>query len=418
MIRKIKKILYFPLAAYFSFFAKIYLKKWAPTVVVITGSQGKTTLLHLVESQLGERAIYSHHANSSFGVAFHILGLKRKTFGIIEWPIFFLRAPFQIFRKIIEKKIYVVEVDTDRPGEGEFMAKFLNPNIVLWTGISRTHSMNFKVGKNETIEKVTAYDFAYLAEYARNLVIVNGDIPEVVDEMARVKAKIEVLKKKDYLSEFIVKEKSVEFKIEKNIYEIPALVPEAVACSVKMTQLLCKYFNIEMDNNFSKFILPPGRSSVLVGIKDVTIIDSSYNASLESVREMLDLFEKYPKNQKWIVLGDMIELGKYEKEEHIKLAEYIKKLNPANIVFVGPRLSKYTYHALDKELKEKTVFFDGPAEALEYLLNEINGGEVILFKGARFLEGIIEKILYNKEDAKFLPRRDEVWQSRRKKWKI
>src|SRR3990167_7667164 len=79
MISKIKKFFYFPLAYYFRFFAQIRLSLWKPIIIVITGSSGKTTLLNLIESQIGDRAKYSHHANSSYGIPFDILGLKRET---------------------------------------------------------------------------------------------------------------------------------------------------------------------------------------------------------------------------------------------------------------------------------------------------------------------------------------------------
>ena len=66
------------------FCAQIQLFLWKPRIIVITGSSGKTTLLHLIEAQLGNRAKYSHFANSSFGIPFDILGLKRKNLTIDE----------------------------------------------------------------------------------------------------------------------------------------------------------------------------------------------------------------------------------------------------------------------------------------------------------------------------------------------
>src|SRR3989344_1007619 len=109
MLSKIKKMFYFPTASYFRFFAKIRLKIWKHYVIVITGSSGKTTLLHLIESQIGDRAKYSHLANSSFGIPFDILGLKRKTFAHYEWVYLFLMAPFCMFKNTPKEKIYVAE---------------------------------------------------------------------------------------------------------------------------------------------------------------------------------------------------------------------------------------------------------------------------------------------------------------------
>ena len=70
MLSRLKRLLYFPIASYFRFFAVLRLRRWNPRIVVVTGSNGKTTLLHMLEAQLGAKARYSHHANSSFGIPF------------------------------------------------------------------------------------------------------------------------------------------------------------------------------------------------------------------------------------------------------------------------------------------------------------------------------------------------------------
>ena len=59
MIASLKKRLYFFVAGYFRFWARFVLERWQPRIVVVTGSNGKTTLLHLIESQLGEKAIFT-----------------------------------------------------------------------------------------------------------------------------------------------------------------------------------------------------------------------------------------------------------------------------------------------------------------------------------------------------------------------
>ena len=135
MLRSIKNFLYFPIARYFIFFAGIYLRRWNPTIVVVTGSSGKTTLLHLLESQIGRRARYSHKANSSFGIPFDVLGLSRKTLFKTEWFRLFLSAPVRAFRPRPQEKIYIVEADCDRPYEGKFLASFLKPDVVLWINV-------------------------------------------------------------------------------------------------------------------------------------------------------------------------------------------------------------------------------------------------------------------------------------------
>jgi hypothetical protein len=62
------------------------------------------------------------------------------------------------------------------------------------------------------------------------------------------------------------------------------------------------------------------------------------------------------------------------------------------------------------------VAFENPRAVLEYLQNSISGGETIFFKGARFMEGIIEHLLADPKDIAKLSRREKIWEIRRKQW--
>ena len=76
MYNKFKKRFYFVFAGYFRRLANRVYKRWNPRVIAITGSAGKTTMLNLVEHEMGKQAHYSHDANSAFGIPFDLLGLK------------------------------------------------------------------------------------------------------------------------------------------------------------------------------------------------------------------------------------------------------------------------------------------------------------------------------------------------------
>jgi len=419
MFREIKRLLYFPIAYYFRFWAKIQFNFWKPVVVVITGSSGKTTLLHLIESQIGEKAKYSHHANSSYGIPFDILGLSRKKLTPDEWIFLFLLAPFKAFKSIPLEKLYIVEADCDRPGEGKFLASFLNPEITLWISSSLTHSANFDSlvkGKYFAFaEEAIANEFGYFLEYTKKLAIVNGDNPLIQKQLKKVKVPVEIATKKD-LESYKINENSTEFIIEHKKYSINFLVPKEVFYSIQMANLLVKSLNLPFDTTFKNLVLPPGRNTVFKGIKNITIIDSTYNATPDGVKTILEMFDKYPSKNKWVVLGDMIELGIKEKEEHGKLATLINSMDLVKVVLIGPRVLKYTYPKLNSKLAEKTEKFTMPKDGLDYILGNLNGEETILFKGARFLEGIIERLLQNKKDIDNLVRREKNWQNWRKAW--
>jgi UDP-N-acetylmuramoyl-tripeptide--D-alanyl-D-alanine ligase len=197
-----------------------------------------------------------------------------------------------------------------------------------------------------------------------------------------------------------------------------------VGLSVVSTAKVVEYLKEPLDPTFSKFYLPPGRSSVFKGQKGITIIDSTYNATFDGMRAMLDFFSRYSDallndQERWLVLGDMIEQGKSELEEHRLLADMVIKADPKRVILVGPRLTTITYPILLKKYgRERVVSYMMPGEALSYLEKELKGGELVLFKGARYLEGAVEKLLHDPGDAAKLCRREDIWIRRRKQWGV
>ena len=419
MIKRIKRAFYFPIANYFKFWASIQLKLWKPRIIVVTGSSGKTTLLHLIQSQLGEKAKYSHYANSSYGIPFDILGLSRKNLTPDEWPALFLLAPFKAFKPVPNEKLYIVEADCDRSGEGKFLAEFLNPDITLWINSGLTHSANFdrlvKEKKFPCVEEGIAYEFGFFPQHTKTLVIVNGNSELIRKQLGKTTA---IIKKVsiESLREYRIFNNRTEFITEDKKYSINFIVPKDVFYSIRMTDLLMKSLDLPFDATFKNLNLPPGRNSIFKGIKNTTIIDSTYNATPQGVGNILEMFGKYPSANKWLVLGDMTELGEKEKEEHEKLAAFINSMDLSKIILIGPRISINTFHKLNSKSVEKTVKFIMPKEGLDYISKNIKGKEALLFKGARFLEGIVENLLQNKTDADKLVRREIAWRIRRKAW--
>jgi len=454
MIEILKKKLYFSIASYFRFFAEIRLRRWKPRIVVVTGSSGKTTLLHMLEAQIGERAIYSHHANSSFGIPFFVLGLERKSFKMWEWVEFFVLAAVNAYKKSPKSKVFVVEADTDRWGEGKFLAEFLRPEVVAWVSVGKTHGVNFEkfvsrtnIGVSATSgesirplprspQEAIAYDFGWFVEYCKGMVVINGDLELEERQRERASAKVIEVRKGDCLEGYRLVEDKTVFGIEGEEYSFKAILPEEVFYSVVMCREVCKYLGVEFDRSFKKLKLPPGRSSVFKGIKGTMLMDSSYNANFSSMKAVLKMFEKMPGKKKWVVFGDMLELGEDERGEHERLGELVKKGDFERVLLVGKRMGNFTYPKLislqvdegsvedgsgllrrstprnDKMVVER---FMGNKEALEYIKNNLGGGELILFKGSQslYLEWIIERLLKNEDDAAMLPRRGEFWERKR-----
>ncbi len=420
MLKTLKSLLYFTVASYFKFFAKIKLARWHPQIVVITGSSGKTTTMALAEAIFAEKAYYSHHANSAFGIPFNILGLVRKTLLPSEWISLFLLAPLKVFSKVPNQKIYIVEADADRPSEGKFLAELLKPDITIWLSSTRTHSMNFDnlvvSGKFNQVEEAIAYEYGYFLESAKNLVIINSDSTLIENGAKRTHVQAVHISEK-ILTDYKVDFSGTTFELNKKIYKFDFLLPRAAFSSVAAVLELAKRFDIT-DRNFNNFDVPPGRSSLFKGVKDTTILDSTYNTGYLAMSEIIGMFDKMKAPSKWIVLGDILEQGREEQEEHEKLARVLEEVKVDRIILMGPRISKYTYPILKEILGDRVeiVSFLTPTEVLTYLKDNLRGGEFILFKGARFLEGVIENLLEDKEDARKLARRERIWEERRKAW--
>ncbi len=421
MFSSLKKRLYFLVAWYFGLWARIVLWRWKPQIVVLTGSSGKTTLLHLVEAQIGNKAIYTHHANSSFGIPFHILGLPVNVPSLFYWPLFLLAAPIKAFRSVPKTKLFIVEADCDRPGEGKFLAKLLKPEAVLWVSVYRTHSMNFdrpvKSGKFKSHEEAIAYEFGNFVAKTQKLVIANGDQKHLVEQLKRAKDGVEVkLALAKNLTNFEIAPRSTFYTFGTERIEVPGLHPQELGHSLQMVSDLLDYLNLPLDRHYKKLEMPPGRSNILHGQHGLTILDSTYNTGLGAMKVILGLYEQYPAKHKWLVLGDILEQGSLEKEEHEGLAEKIASMDVEHVVLLGPRTNKYTLPILKKKLKIPVVSFESPKEVLEYLRSHLSGGEALLFKGGRFLEGVIEQLLADPKDAAKLVRREKTWIKRRQKW--
>ena len=418
MIRKIKDALYFAIARYFRFFAHIRLRRWKPRIVLITGSNGKTVCLHLCAAQFGSAAKYSFNANSAFGIPFNILGLKRADFSLLEWPALFLLAPVCAFRGPHPEKIYFVEVDGDRPGAGDFFGSFLKPEVTIVLSSARTHSMLFErtvgPGGFKGVDEAIAHGFGRFLAHTSKLAIINADNPRIVENTKQTAAEVYEIREKTSLSAYAVSISGTVFTIRDHTYQLPYMLPKEIFYALEASIKTAEYFGVKPTDELSTLVLPPGRSSVFRGIKNTTIVDSSYNANAESVAAIVRMAEQLP-GEKWFILGDLTEQGKLEQEEHERLARLVAQSSAARVILVGPRMQTHALPLLKALAPQKHIeSYIRPDEALTYLQKDISGGEILVFKGARFLEGIIERLLENAADAEKLCRREHVWQMRRK----
>lgn len=421
----LKRIFYFPLAKYFGFWARIVLMRWQPRIIVVTGSSGKTTMLHMLEAQIGTFAKVSHNANSAFGIPLDILNLRGIEGSRLKWLLLFMLAPIRALSLKHGVGYYVAEADADRPNEARFLANLLQPEITVWVSSARSHASQFEKlaqYKQLSVEQVIADEFSWLAKKTSGLVLADGDNKNVIEALKGDLTAKKVLVKTTAVSEFKVDAKQTIIKLDdKRIYSFNQPQPPVIAHQVAYIDEVMKYLEIEPDYEFSRFDYPPGRSSVFKGRSGATIIDSTYNINPSSLAAVLEMFEQYPAKQKILVLGDLTEQGEGEEAAHIEVAKLVAEsgIKFKEIVLYGERVKKYTHSVLQQALpKVPVTILTKPLDVANFLESELSGKEVVLFKGAGFMEGIIERLLDDPKDAQYLPRRGELWDKRRKEFGI
>lgn len=444
-IMKLKKKFYFIIASYFRFFANFSLKRWHPRIIAITGSVGKTTMLNLLEYTFGKQAHYSNNANSAFGIAFDIVGMRGVTGSKLRWLILFLAVPIKSFFYRHHEEFYIVEIDGERPYETEFLASWLKPEVTLWISLGLSHAVQFeqqvKDGIFDSLDKAITHEFAMLPQYTRKLVIIDEDVELMNRALASMKEKklteAKVVKcSKKALVKYHVEPNFTKFticqeqlsrhqekkdkeesrnkdkvKVKEYVFNRP--MSKDLAIQLVMLEKLSNYLKIDLDPDFSLLTLAPGRNSFFEGKNNLKIIDSSYNAHLISVKSVLEMFSEIKIPHKWLVIGDIVDQGSIEGEEHQKLASEILNVRPEQVILVGHRTKKYTAPLLKKVNSLFTT--NSPKEALKFIEQNTKGGETLLFKGSQYLEWIIEKLLKDPSDIEKLPRRERAAVKRRKK---
>lgn len=387
-------------------------------MIAVTGSAGKTTMMTMLEHEIGKRAHFSHDANSAFGVPFDMLGLKGVRGSKLRWVWLFIAAPIRGLCYRRKEEFYVVEIDGERPHEAEFLAEWLHPEVTIWVSIGLSHAVQFenevKSGEYTNVGEAIAAEFAHLPANTTKRVYIDASSKVMTEATNNIKAKV-VAVDKSLIKKYVVYPNSTDFTYGDTTFHFDHPEPRDIAFNLFVVQDLMKYLKLKFNPDFSNMPVAPGRSSHFVGKKGIDIVDSSYNAHMISMASTLDMAKRMHTDQRWLVIGDIVDQGSLEEEEHRKLAKLIAATKPDKVILVGKRTKKWTAPEL-KKLGVSAVATTDPRKALEYIEKHIRGGETLIFKGSQYLEWIIEKLLENPKDAKKLCRRERAAVARRKSW--
>jgi len=422
-----KKLFYWPILYYLRFLAKLQLLKIKPLIIGITGSAGKTSLLNAASAILQDKFTIkvSYKANSETGIPLNILGFSPRNYSILDW---FWIIPLTLWKLLVNWKkhdIYLVELGVDSPYPPQNMAYLLTivqPTIGIFLNALPVHSQPFDdlVSKNTKDKKAKVTDL--IAKEKGKLItslptdgfaILNADDKRVLKFKSQTKAKVITFSAEK--GKVNIKNK---IKISDQVFD--QHFNETFSAALALAHALNLSLESSLKSLQKNFRLPPGRMTIIPGIKNTTILDSSYNASRKPMIGALNTLNSFSKNKKIAVLGDMRELGDEAKIEHqlvartaAKIADIIVTIGPLMKQFLVPKLLKLKFP------KKKIYSLDNTSQAVKVLKSEIiQGKEAILVKGSQntlFLEIIVQALMKNPQDAdKLLCRRGKFWNKKRK----
>lgn len=426
-----------------------YLRAWArlairlgnPTIIGITGSVGKSSTrnaLACVFLGIGPTKVVAE-GNSETGIPLGILGLNVSSYSAFEWVFLIIRAPFGIFH-ILGCKYLIVEMAIDQPDypkNMDYLLTIVKPHISVFLNVSAVHTGPFlkKYGEHTSSEQIIKYIAAEKAKIiTRNnnckLGIYNADNRYIVEVLKDVKtAKLRSfgtkgnirLKKYEVSTEgaqfiFDVEEKKeITIRIQNQL--LPRVYNEVFAAALLVVGAIDKSVDKAAHDISAKYKLPKSRGTIFNGIEKSLIIDSSYNASKESVMaylDMLDDLKKQTNRNTVFVFGDMRELGALSRSEHADVAKKIAE-TVDECYLTGPMTQKYVLPILEKTMKD-VHWFKNAIEIGEHLKKNMTDESIVLVKGSQnelYLEETVKILLTNAEDVKDICRQNEYWQKKK-----
>ena len=338
-------------------------------ILGITGSAGKTSLKNLVKNLL-----------ENYGKTFCSPKSYNNHFGV----------PLSLSQLRTNHKFGIFEIGMSKAGEIKFLSNLIKPHIGIITNIGEAHIENFKNLKGIANAKGELIDNIH----KNGTIILNRDDKYFEHLEKRAKQKnLKVItfglsKKSDvYPFEIITMNNKKKLKVKvfnQNYFvEIGNLNIHNVLASLAILKLLNLNIN-QILKNYKKYEATPGRGKIYKIFryqKFFKLIDESYNANPLSVKTAIQNFNAIKKQnfKKYLLLGDMLELGKQSEVLHRNLSKVINK-SDIDKVFVKGSKSLITYKYISKN-KRGNIFQQD--EDIDFTLNDIiSNNDYLMIKGS------------------------------------
>lgn len=359
--------------------AKAYRAELHSVFIGITGSNGKTSTKDLVAGMLSPYFRVKKtegNFNNELGLPLTILSLEEDT------------------------EFAVLEMGMSSFGEIEFLSNLAKPKYVVITNIGEAHMQD--LGSREGIAKAKFEIIAGLE--ATGQLFYDGDEPLLrpfVEGNPQIMTKSFGVQEHNNLriAEVNFTEQGSTFRVEGELNEemsIPVLGEHQVKNTLAAL-LIGKEVGLtseQMRKALKQIVLTDMRMQVIEGNNGTVFINDAYNAAPTSMRAAISFIEKSSiKQEKWLVLGDMLELGNKEQQYHEEMSKSISSEVFNGVCLYGPRM-EWLYNKLVEQFADKQIIWvnDDIEKLVAFLANKINDQSIVLVKGSRGmqLERVIE----------------------------
>ena len=339
------------------------IKDYGGNVIAITGSNGKTTTTNIIGKTLKNNSKTLKNFNNEIGMPLSLMNASSKS------------------------KNLIFEIGASKLNDIDYLSKILQPNVGLITNIGNSHLESLK-----NIDGV----FKVKSEIVKNIkkngfLVVPNDNKKHLNKWKKMRSDITTISfgmKDDsdfYPIDVKIKQNGLSFLVTSRLLEKPIKISSSLegvhnvknilsACAVHY----CLGQNLQ---DFSKSIslskLDNLRQVKYKWLKGSTLIDDSYNANPDSTKKSIDLLSNYNKKTV-LLLGDMLELGRYKNKLHKEVGEYAKSKGISKLIAFG----NLTRHSIDG-FGKNGIFFNDETKLKNYLMKNITSKNVILIKGSR-----------------------------------
>jgi alanine racemase len=333
-------------------------------VIGITGSNGKT----IVKEWLYQ--------------------LLSKEYSIVKNPGSYnsqLGVPLSVWQIQSHHTLGIFEAGISMPNEMENLEKIIKPTIGIFTNVGTAHDENFKITSEKIQEKLKLFTGVKVLIYSSDQPVLTKalsqtNIPTLTWGYSPT-ADIKIFKKG---SLNVVQWKTKSFEIALPFLD-QASIENAFHCIALML-----YLEIDIQNILDRITMLRSvamRLELKEGINQCQVIDDTYNNDLAGLQISLDfLNHQSQKNNKTLILSDILQSGMSEGELTDSLAQLINKSGVNKFVGIGPVLSQHA-----KKIQAPSTFYASTEDFLKSYDATLFQQEIILVKGARTFK--FEKIV-------------------------